>query len=1598
MERIELLVYSGSDLTRPLETIGTRHRPQFLEEHNGDGGGSFRIRLNDPLVEDERKLFQKGRVVKARIAGRDVGYWEIQKDTRIVVDEGEYSGEWIEYAGPSVRDWLSHAIVLPEKGLSQVNGDDRYFNYASGAGAWYVAAEWKNAVSVGKVLDAGAYWAHRTGSPTGWPKAAEAWWLWDRPMGATPAMPAGDVYFRRTFTTTATRKYRIIATADDASVISIDGSPVMRTNYWPKVFETDVELDSGNHVIAIKGRNAAFAAGPAAAGVVLAMFNLPEDGVKETVDFTNADRFLWTEATSGNWKVNGYPPRPPGYSVGGILTTLLSEGKARGVDRLQQITTDFSHTADSYGKPWPTTIDPTYGVGDNLAEIVKQVTDSYADVWLSPGMVLRCAPTRGSDRSTGAGQVAFRKGHNIISASTESVAEISNVVYAKTRSNYVETAGPADSLSQYGRRETYISAVNASAEGTAPYLIQQVFQKFAHERRTPTLRIYTGEAVIPWRDFAVGDWILAPSDDGDQMIKRRIVSIAVAEDEDTGRLEYTCEIDTIQETLEQRLTRWLTELGDQSKEGGVSGTSRGVQGESDIPLLNGGGGNPVTVIADERAPAAPGGLVVTTDVSLTDTGQQAGRMSVSWTHSGLAENGSSQTPRLYEVWARVEGVGNFKQIGGTAGTSVSIFPLPALAVNGTALRYEVYVVAVGANGYSSQPSGIVAVSMSKDTVAPLQPAVPTVAAVRGVFTVYYTGLDLNGAAMARDTHRVLVQSRTGSGLWIDKGPIGFTGTGSLTIGDLPYGTHAFRLIAYDYAGNASTPSAVATATADPMVADSQTQAALDKLTADLGANVTATTAAAADADQALLDAQAALTAAQNADGDASAAATLAQKGVDDAKAAFDKAEAARLAAVAAQTSVNGKVTVSQLAPTAADLTGKPAMSLWTQVVSGKQVGAWYKATDAAPGWTPMPFDPVLIPQIAIGTGTFGDLDGVRITAKTIGARELAVGDFENYAPGGNFDYPSDLLVNWNGYSTSRVSVVPSSTTAPASGVGSLQVLPGTGTTSVARISPVPVTAGERWKFDYQVKMSSTWNGLADNSKLRIADQDNGLRTSITHGPLTTGWQPRSTEYVIPAGMTLLNPSLVFDHTAGTIWVDGFKVRRMNAGELTIDGTLTARKINLNEFFADNGVVGKLTAQMAVFLTNEDGTGAKSTVTGQGLRVTWTDAATGEVQERVRVGTFGDDYISLTGDDGQPASSMDKDGNISGRNVIAGSTLWYRGDEMQTILDRLPWGVLAAAGRITNPSFNAWSGGPSQPYLRVDVMLEPGRLYKIWTSPIRAGLEDNTELIVSMGFNWDEAATVFNRNIIAFEYLNRERESATLQELFANLGTTRRLCSFIIDYAVYGGAGQGAVRASATNPIRLVVEDVGPQTRDNISWGIALNGPPKPAAGTTAPAPVSPAVQKQDTFAVNRTGVRSYTGTNATYAFNTSKGYQGPSPAGYGNLKSIWTFESVTARLAGATIQEIWVFFYFDHWYFDNGGYARIGVHGHTTPPATFSFSGTHQGSDNWPKASGRWVKLPSSLHAGFQNGTYKGVTLEGDGTNRTYGSATDCSLKFIFVK
>lgn len=591
------------------------------------------------------------------------------------------------------------------------------------------------------------------------------------------------------------------------------------------------------------------------------------------------------------------------------------------------------------------------------------------------------------------------------------------------------------------------------------------------------------------------------------------------------------------------------------------------------------------------------------------------------------------------------------------------------------------------------------------------------------------------------------------------------------------------------------------------------------------------------------------------------------------------------------------------------------------------------------------------------------------------------------------------------------------TDMPAGLTGSLRSAPGAGTASQGGaffdVQPSTEYLAEIW-----VKADKA------NSRLYVELRDqagaHGATTTTADGSPSTGSSPYLLGNVVaPTVWTkytavvktnastarLRIGSIYFNHAAGTertatVWLAGARMRPRVEASLLVDGGVLARHLTVTEeMWARLATFAKVTTDMLlagsakitgdllaetirlstqIVAGNPLGTHAK--MDGTGFRV-MRDSVNGPV-EVIRLGVAAtDDYLGIVDAAGALLASINDEGRAVFQGIDAGQSLTYRGQELATVLDSRARGLVGWGGGWP------WAGQPNhaisgeESLFDLTVDLVAGRMYQLdgafgWTSTNDSAAVELRVRVTSSatGTPASPNASTPLYTMLRFSGLKngQTRTETTSGTLFTTNVTGRHRFLFSIAEAFVAG---GVILSYATAVPRLSVIDIGPALPQMTNPNQVI-----------APAPVTPppAVQRYikdypQTWHQNYTiGLGQDTGPLSAYAV------QGPS--GGTPRMSLLGFASMTADLSGATINAMFVYLYFQHWYNNAGGTASIGVHGASTKPATYADNGRVVESGGWPKPGGRWVELPAHVWNGFRTGQYRGISLRApsDSTNKTY--------------
>jgi hypothetical protein len=492
-----------------------RDQPQFLEELNGDGSGSFLIHLDDALLVTYPTLLDGDNVVKMTVTNApsmEPRGWIIEEAVPIRTGSGRSGRTWaIKGRGMRARP-LSRGVVYPERGLHATSGDTRAFDFSSADGPWRVTADWDVPIAVRWDLET----THRANHPSDWPDT-NAYWIWS--TNPEVAAAQGRNWFRTEITLGAGANVGVYAAGDNVMSVRLDGEEILASDFidpyaWQKMFVWTGSLSAGTHTLAAWCHNTG-AGNPA--GFICVASTLDVDGIPAT---------LLTRTNAADWTVHPYGPPNPGWAAGQILKKIVDESVARAEMAGAPVTLSFSNTVDTDGHAWTDIQEMTLPVSSDILSLLPQITLAGLDVEMAHDFTLNAWKRRGTDLSA---TLALRPGRDV-EANTPSVrwgtVFNSGLMRHGTGWKLVEDA---TSITTNGRCATGITAGATDSETQA---IQTADAFFAEQAKPQTSLPFTISSAStgpkPYVDFGLGDILTVPGVDG-APIRGRCMSIAISE-------------------------------------------------------------------------------------------------------------------------------------------------------------------------------------------------------------------------------------------------------------------------------------------------------------------------------------------------------------------------------------------------------------------------------------------------------------------------------------------------------------------------------------------------------------------------------------------------------------------------------------------------------------------------------------------------------------------------------------------------------------------------------------------------------------------------------------------------------------------------------------------------------------------------------------------------------------------------------------------------------------------------------------------------------------------------------------------------------------
>lgn len=369
------------------------------------------------------------------------------------------------------------------------------------------------------------------------------------------------------------------------------------------------------------------------------------------------------------------------------------------------------------------------------------------------------------------------------------------------------------------------------------------------------------------------------------------------------------------------------------------------------------------------------------------------------------------------------------------------------------------------------------------------------------------------------------------------------------------------------------------------------------------------------------------------------------------------------------------------------------------------------------------------------------------------------------------------------------------------------------------------------------------------------------------------------------------------------------------------------------------------------------------------------------------------------------AGIDGTGRGSFQSVSVANDLTVDGEDLLgDIINPRGKGVIAM-GTYVDPVVGAGTN-IERGFLEISFVAEASRTYNIFAVSQFESTAASERLIMRLRDGGENAPT------LALPYL---QESIHPQIGNAGVNSTAQITytgTFTpglhrILWTFLGQLGNATINPTTNSLAIFLVEDLGVPKTDTV----VLNDAGIPAAGSSLPGGgTTPKTEYTKTYACTWSGTFRSNGD-----YSSSHGatiVQGDSGADnwLNDARGLMGFNyaQIMSDTSGATIKACYVTLYANHWYWNDGGTARIGTHNYTARPGSISssrYSAQRVSSSSWPKPGKRKVSLGTTIGNEFKSGAAKGIILgPTDGSKRQYGrfngngQSSEPVLTIVYVK
>lgn len=231
--------------------------------------------------------------------------------------------------------------------------------------------------------------------------------------------------------------------------------------------------------------------------------------------------------------VAGQNPTFNTANPGAIIKSLIDAAQARGA--LTGITYNFTNTVDSNGVPWANAISIEYAIGLKYLDVMFNLFDKGLVEYRMNGYQLQMfnAGTMGVDRSMGAGLVELVAGRDMAEAPKRwsSDDKVKTVLVVGDDKVTLKRTSTAWTGSPFGVEEASVSQGGTKDTGLLTVIGDFALAGTELRRDEYTRKIIFSEASkVPGVDYQVGDWVLERV--GQTPVKLRVLSVVIGTDGD----------------------------------------------------------------------------------------------------------------------------------------------------------------------------------------------------------------------------------------------------------------------------------------------------------------------------------------------------------------------------------------------------------------------------------------------------------------------------------------------------------------------------------------------------------------------------------------------------------------------------------------------------------------------------------------------------------------------------------------------------------------------------------------------------------------------------------------------------------------------------------------------------------------------------------------------------------------------------------------------------------------------------------------------------------------------------------------------------------